>query len=775
MARGRKRGRRKSRRKVVRHRSSPWLRLILLLCLLLAGYVVYLDLQVRQQFDGKRWSLPARVYARPLDLYVGRELTADQFQTELRALYYRPVKTATQPGRFAKNRDEFHVITRPFTFWDGQQNSASVRVRFSGNKVSALADAATGRPASLVRLDPVLVGSFYPAHNEDRVLLKLDDVPVSLTDALIAIEDRGFYKHHGVAPLAILRALWANVRARGVVQGGSTLTQQLVKNFFLSSERTLTRKLNEAIMALLLEWHYEKDEILEAYLNEVYLGQDGKRAVHGFGLASHFYFEKPLAELNIEQYALLVGLVKGPSYYNPRRHPERARVRRDLVLDVMADLGLVERDEAARAKNKPLEVSKQWRKAINTFQAFLDLVRRQLQRDYRDEDITSEGLTIFTTLDPQLQWQLEQTLASGLQVLGKGRGTEGGKLEGAAVVTSVQGGEVLALAGGRDPKFAGFNRALDAHRQVGSLLKPAVYLTALEQPQRYTLATQLDDSPLTFTARNGTVWKPGNYDKMSHGKVPLYQALAHSYNISTARLGLDLGIDSIVTTLRRLGVEQRLNPYPSLVLGAVEMSPLQVAGLYQTFASGGFLTPLRAINAVLAADKTPLQRYSLSVRAVVEPAPVYLVNTALRYVVREGTGRSLYQVLPEDWDIAGKTGTTDDLRDSWFAGFSGDHLGVVWIGRDDNASTGLTGSTGALRIWRDLFRHFGNPGMNQPVAENIEYHDIDPATGLLADAGCEDAVQLPFIVGSAPYENAPCARGAQVLPNPVDWFKELFQ
>ncbi|MGD8876094.1 MAG: penicillin-binding protein 1B, partial [Gammaproteobacteria bacterium] len=649
MARGRKRGRRKSRRKVARRR-SPWLRLVLLLCLLLAGYVVYLDLQVRQQFDGKRWSLPARVYARPLDLYVGRELSADQFQAELRALYYRPVRTATQPGRFSRNRNIFHVVTRPFTFWDGQQNSASLRVSFSGNRISALTDAGSGRPANLARLDPVLVGSFYPAHNEDRVLLKLADVPVSLTDALIAVEDRGFYRHHGVAPLAILRALWANVRAGGVVQGGSTLTQQLVKNFFLSSERSLTRKINEAIMALLLEWHYEKDEILEAYLNEVYLGQDGNRAIHGFGLASHFYFEKPLAELNVEQYALLVGLVKGPSYYNPRRHPERARARRNLVLDVMADLGLIEPEVATRARNMPLEVSSQGRKAINTFPAFLDLVRRQLQRDYRDEDITSEGLTIFTTLDPQLQWQLEQTLAAGLQNLEKGRGSQAGKLQGAAIVTSVQGGEVLALAGGRDPKFAGFNRALDAQRQVGSLLKPAVYLTALEQPQRYTLATLLDDSPLTYTARNGTVWKPGNYDRMSHGRVPLYQALAHSYNISTARLGLDLGIDSIAATLRRLGVEQRLNPYPSLVLGAVEMSPLQVAGLYQTFASGGFLTPLRAINAVLAADKTPLQRYSLSVRAVVEPAPAYLVNTAMRYVVREGTGRALYQVLPENWD-----------------------------------------------------------------------------------------------------------------------------
>jgi len=415
------------------------------------------------------------------------------------------------------------------------------------------------------------------------------------------------------------------------------------------------------------------------------------------------------------------------------------------------------------------------RKAINTFPAFLDLVRRQLQRDYRDEDITSEGLRIFTTLDPRVQWQLEQVLEKRLKALENGRKIKTGTLEAAAVVTSVQGGEVLALAGGRNPKFAGFNRALDAQRQVGSLLKPAVYLTALEQPQRYNLATLLDDSPLTYTARNGDKWEPGNYDRKNHGDVPLYQALAHSYNVSTARLGLALGIETIIKTLRRLGVEQHLNPYPSLVLGAVEMSPLQVTRLYQTFASGGFRTPLRAINAVLAADNTPLQRYPLSVQAAVDPAPNYLITTAMNLAVREGTGRGIYQVLPDSQEVAGKTGTTDDLRDSWFAGFTGDRLGVVWIGRDDNQSTGLTGSSGALHVWRDLFVHFSDSGLTQTAVENIEYQSVDPKTGLLADAGCPDAVQLPFIIGSAPVKNAPCARGKRSLPDPVDWFKELFQ
>jgi penicillin-binding protein 1B len=743
----------------------------------MAGYIVWLDYQVRHQFTGKRWSLPARVYARPLELYAGLELSAEQLLSELRALHYRPVINPQASGRFSRSGNDFHLLSRSFDFWDGQEAGRNLRVTFSGNRIARLSDGNSRQAVSLARLDPVLVGSFYPAHNEDRVLLQLDAVPVSLTDALIAIEDRGFYSHHGVAPLAIVRALLANLRAGGVVQGGSTLTQQLVKNFFLSSERSLVRKFNEAIMALLLEWHYNKDEILEAYLNEVYLGQDGNRAIHGFGLGSYFYFERPLTELSVEQYALLVGLVKGPSYYNPRRHPERALARRNLVLDVMAELELITPEEAARAKSRKLGVSPFKRKAINTFPAFLDLVRRQLQRDYQDEDITSEGLRIFTTLDPRVQWQLEQVLEKRLKGLESARKIKAGTLEAAAVVTSVQGGEVLALAGGRNPKIAGFNRALDAQRQVGSLLKPAVYLTALEQPQRYTLATLLDDSPLTYTARNGDKWEPRNYDRKSHGDVPLYQALAHSYNVSTARLGLALGIEPIIKKLRRLGVDQHLNPYPSLVLGAVEMSPLQVTRLYQTFASGGFRTPLRAINAVLAADDTPLQRYPLSVHAAVDPAPNYLITTAMRHAVREGTGRGIYQVLPGSQDIAGKTGTTDDLRDSWFAGFTGDRLGIVWIGRDDNQSTGLTGSNGALRVWRDLFVHFGNPVPIQTAVENIEYRWIDSETGLLADADCPDAVQLPFSTGSAPVKHAPCIKGKRpspASPGPVDWFKELF-
>ncbi|MGB5305866.1 MAG: penicillin-binding protein 1B [Gammaproteobacteria bacterium] len=770
MPKRRTRRRKKSRRKTL-FRRSVWIPLFTLLALVITGYVVFLDYQVRHQFTGKRWSLPARVYARPLELYAGQQLTADQFVTELTALGYRSVRSPRQQGEFSRNRNVFHLITRPFIFWDGTEDKHNVRVTFSGNGITRLADGVSGKTASIVRLDPVLVGSFYPSHNEDRVLLKLEEVPPALINTLIAIEDRGFYQHHGIAPLAILRALWANVRARGVVQGGSTLTQQLVKNFFLTSERSLARKINEAIMALLLEWHYDKDEILEAYLNEVYLAQDGSRAIHGFGLASYFYFERPLVELDVEQYALLVGLVKGPSYYNPYRHAERARARRNLVLDVMTGLEMLEPQAAARARAAQLGIGHQERKAINPFPAFLNLVRRQLARDYREEDITSEGLIIYTTLDPRIQWQLEAVLDARLKKLESSHGMAPGTLEGAAVITSVPGGEVLALAGGRNPHFAGFNRALDARRHVGSLLKPAVYLTALEQPDRYTLATLLDDSALTFTARNGDTWTPANYDKVSHGEVPLYQALAQSYNIATARLGLALGIKRVVSTLHRLGIEQQLNPYPSLVLGAVDLSPLEVTGMYQTFASGGFRTPYRAINAVLSVEKSPLNRYPLKLESAVDPVSNYLLTTALRHAVRAGTGRAIYEVLPPGEDVAGKTGTTDDLRDSWFAGFTGDRLGVVWVGRDDNKPTGLTGGTGALRVWRDLFAQFQNPEWVQPALEGIDYQWIDPHTGLLTDAACPDAVQLPFRAGTAPTDISQCGS----RPGAVDWFKELFQ
>ena len=748
-----RRSTRKRRKSRARRGGFPWFKILFSLLVVVLAYVAFLDFQVYRQFEGKRWSLPARVYARPLELYAGLRLTPAQFAAELRALGYRQVSVARRPGEVSRNARRFQLISRPFRFWDGQEASQTLRVSFSATHLDSLQNDRNGKALALARLDPLEIGSIHTTRQEDRVLLRLDEVPDTLVQALIAVEDRRFYQHWGVSPRSVARAFWVNVQSGRVVQGGSTLTQQLVKNFFLSNQRSLWRKINEALMSLLLERRYSKNEILEAYLNEIYLAQDGQRAIHGFGLGSRFLFQRPVDELSTAQIALLVGMVKGPSYYDPRRHPERARERRNLVLSIMYEQGIIDRAAYQKSRNEGLGLVRAVAGTSKSFPAFLDLVRRQLRRDYEDVDLVSEGLRIFTTLDPQIQWALQQSLDQRTRPLLK----KHPGLQGAGLVTDSANGEVLALAGGRQPGFAGFNRVLDGKRHVGSLIKPAVYLTALEQPARYNLATLIDDSALEYE-QSGNLWTPRNYDREFHGEVMLYQALANSYNVATARLGLELGLDEVVRTLRRLSVDEPLNPYPSLFLGATDLSPLDVTRLYLNFASGGYQVPLRSIRAVLDADGVPLQRYPLKVERVIEPAPAFLINRALQMVVETGTGRSLNRRFAPGLGLAGKTGTTNELRDSWYAGYDGAKLGVIWMGRDDNQPMGLTGASGAMQVWADLFAAAGAVALQPPEPEGVVWHGVDPVSAGLADSGCDNTVQLPFIeTGSMP-EAAPCAR-----------------
>lgn len=746
---------------------------LLSLALLLSGFVLYLDLTVRAQFEGKRWALPARVYARPLELYPSMALRPEQLMTELAMLGYRQANDPRDPGSYQTQHDEITIATRPFVFWDGAQSPMLLRLDFDGNRLRTLTDQRTDKPVTLVRLDPLLIGGIYPAHNEDRVLVKLGEVPPDLVNGLIAVEDRKFYSHHGIDPRGIARALVTTLRGAGV-QGGSTLTQQLVKNFYLTPERTLRRKFTEMIMALLLEMHYSKEEILEAYANEIYLGQDGNRAIHGFGLASHFYFDQPLSQLSLAQSALLVGLVKGPSYYDPRHQPARALARRNLVLQEMQQQQFITQQQYVAARAAPLGVVDQAPGGTSIYPAFVELVHRQLQRDYREADLRSEGLMIFTTLDPLVQFAAERALTTRLPQLEKARRIPPKALEGAVVVTSVQNGEVQALVGGRDTRYEGFNRALDAERSIGSLIKPVIYLTALERPDSYTLATMLDDSPLVWRQRGTSDWEPRNYDKVSHGLVPLRIALANSYNISSARLGLSLGVRKVMDNAHRLGIERDLPDYASSLLGADGLAPIEVAQMYETFASGGFRVPLRAIREVLTADGQPLQRYSLSVEQVIEPGPAYLVTSALQGVVREGTADGLNRYLSPDLHVAGKTGTTNDLRDSWFAGYTGDRLAVVWLGRDDNQPINMTGASGALTVWGDMMARLDPQPLVPPPPDSIEMVAVDSATGLRADENCQGTVTLPFIRGSAPVETAPCATRSPIK-SVKSWFKGLFE
>ncbi|MEH6469059.1 MAG: penicillin-binding protein 1B [Porticoccus sp.] len=767
----RTKGRKKRQGKRKGNSRWHWLtRLFLLLAVVGLLFLLVLDAVVYQKFTGKKWSLPSHVYSRTLELYQGLPLSREQLRWELDSLGYKQVTAAKAPGQYSVSSRRVEIFSRGFEFWEGSEPARLMTVTFAGNRVSGLVDA-NRVEMPLARLEPMIIGGIYPAHKEDRELVQLEELPPALVEALVAVEDQSFYRHHGVSFRGISRAFVANVKQGRMAQGGSTLTQQLVKNFYLDQQRTLSRKALEAIMAVLLEIHFSKDEILETYFNEVYLGQAGERAIHGFGLASRHYFQRPVEELELHQIALLAGLVKGASYYNPWRHADRAQQRRNLVLDVMASQGVISTDQAVTAKKKPLGVvpsrpgGGRWQ-----YPAYLDLVKRQLREDYQASDLETEGLRVFTNFDPQVQRKLERRMVSRIENLESGYRIAAGNLQGAAVVVRVGAGEVLAIAGGRQPGYAGFNRALNAQRPMGSTIKPAVYMTALEQPSLYTLSSQIDDIPISVESENGEVWQPRNFERESHGQIPLYEGLGHSYNQATAKLGMDVGLPAIISTVRRLGYQGSIRELPSLMLGAVEMSPLDVAQLYHTIAANGFYSPLRAINSVFTAENVPLKRYPFVAEQRFDPTVMHLIHYALQVVLREGTGKSAYKRLPQDLVLAGKTGTTNDQRDSWFAGFSGNYLSVVWMGRDDNGKTPLTGGTGALQLWTDVMSELDNRSLvfNQP--EGVSYHWVETDTGLLGRKGCAGSRYLPFIDGSEPVDKGRCV--PEPLDNVVDWLKD---
>lgn len=765
----------KTAKKTTRKTGFHWFRNLFLLAFagfafVLLSYLSYLDYNVSSQFEGKRWAIPARVYANPVELYAGHAMTQAKFEELLQLLHYRKDARLSAEGTYFKDGPQISVKTRDFTFWDERQPSRPMQVNFTNAGIASITDLAEDKSIDIIRMDPVQIGSFYPTIKEDRVLIKLSDAPKALIDGLLASEDRDFYQHFGISMRGIARAMWANLRAGGMVQGGSTITQQLAKNFYLSSERSLSRKIKEALMSLILEFRYSKDEILEAYLNEIYLGQNGANAVHGFGLASEFYFGNPLKDLPLEQVASLVALVRGPSEYDPRRYPERALQRRNLVLDEMVHEGYLTEAEALAAKAKPLNVIPKSQRPANRYPGFLELVKRRLKDEYREEDFTSDGLIIFTTLDTQIQDATEETVAAKLSQLEKL--PKANNLESAVIVTRRDSGEIVALVSGRENSAGGFNRALDAVRPIGSLIKPVVYLTALEYPDKYTITTGINDTSITVRGQNGTDWIPKNYDHKEHGRVPLHTALAKSYNLATVRVGMDIGIARTAKTLKDMGVTKEVDLFPSLLLGASSLTPMEVTQMYQTLAGDGFLTPLKAIRAVIAANGEHLQSYPFNVRQAVDPGATYIVNTILQEVMHEGTGSSAYSVFPKDYGLVGKTGTTNDAKDSWFAGYTGDYLSVVWVGRDDNKPIGLTGATGALPVWVSLMQKISTQPVNLTPPDNIKMAWVDRNTGLLAKHNCGNAREYPYIAGSEPTTYSSC--GEPVIEEDKSWFNDFF-
>lgn len=741
-------------------RAPVWLTLGVLLGFAVP-WVAWLDREVRQSFAALEHREPTRVFARALHFAPGLPLSTGALQLELSAARYSREPNAPRPGTFDRDGDRFLVFRRGFADSEGEKPAQRFGVRIRENRIADLRDA-EGRPLAQTWLDPARIATLYAGRAEERRPVDLAAVPELLLTALQAVEDREFKHHRGIDPLGILRAAMANLRAGRLSQGGSTLTQQLVRHLYLDRQKSWMRKANEAVMAILIEARFDKRDVLQAYVNEVYLGQHGAQAIHGFGAASEFWFGRDLDALNSHEIALLVGMIRGPSHYDPRRFPERAKARRDRVLVQMAETGLISPAELGRARAAGLGLHERAGLPRNRHPAFLELVQLQLARDFPRDALRGAGLSVHTTLAPSAQAQAEAALSGALADLdGDGKA----QLQGALVVTDADSGEVLALVGDRRPDQHGFNRALDARRPVGSLIKPFVYLLALAEPTRYSLATPLDDGPLTLRLPNGQSWSPTNADRQHHGMVPLIEALSRSHNVASVRLGLEVGPRRVLDLLRLLAPGLEAEPHPSLLLGAADLSPLQVAQTYQYLAAGGRPLPLRAVRAVTDSEDRPLSRYSSQPGSSRHASAVPLVSFALQEAALTGTARALAREGLLALRPAGKTGTSNDQRDSWFAGYTGSHLAVAWVGRDDNQPTGLMGGTGALRVWSRLFLELPGLPLFAERSGALEWSWVSRDGQRRSRPDCPGARELPFLAGHLPSgeERCPLSRIGHLL------------
>ncbi len=738
------------------------LAVFLIVCFSLWLYSI--ELTERYKLDdealgGALWELPSRVYARPLELYIGKPLSLKKLKTELNYLEYSEDAAVSGPSTYYIKDNQVFIYKKAFGFWDAKEPEQLIRITLNEGKISQIIDVKTLEQVTITRIEPLLIGSIYPKHGQDRLLISLDNTPEILVDTIIATEDRRFYSHPGIDPKGLARAVFQAIKHGKVRQGASTLTQQFVKNHYLSNERTLSRKIKEALMSLVLEKNYTKAQILEGYLNEIFLGQDGKRAIHGFGLASEHYFGKPLGQLGVHQIASLVALVREPSKANPFKHPKFALERRALILDVMVKRNLISATDAELAKALPLDtLPAAARKDKNRYFSFLQFVVQRIKKEY-DQERLAAGLNIFTTLDPIIQDEVQRSVSSALPVLERRRGLRSNFLQAASVLVNTSTAEIVAIVGDRKAGRHGFNRAYQAKRQPGSLLKPVLYLSALEYPKRYNLATIIDDSPLVHKIAGGKVWKPKNYSRRNKGQVPMIDALVKSYNIPTARIVLDIGVGDFVGRLEDLGARKGLPHYPSLSLGAVDMSPIEVAQIYESLANGGYRMPLRVIRSVTDAWDNPVSRYPMESIKVISDEPYYLIIKAMQEIVKRGTAHRLKEKIPENLHIAGKTGTTDNYRDSWFAGFSGNYLNVVWVGNDANKRTGLSGSNGAMRVWMDIMKDLPQKPLDVAIPRNVYEYPIDMTNGQILGESCRGIHRsevLPFIAGSEPKRSSKC-------------------
>ena len=665
-------------------------------------YGGYLDWQIRSKMDGQIWRLPAEVYSRIESVKISDNLAFDEVIQILLDNEYRQTTMVAAPGDFKLEDDTIVVLRRAFPFPDKPEPQRVLRLRFADNKLNRIEDLVALKAIDEFRLAPKLI-AMLESDNEDRLAIPLQNYPRLLIDALILTEDRRFYDHHGINPVGIIRALITNIRAGQTVQGGSTLTQQLVKNLFLSSERTITRKANEALMSLVLDWRYDKNRILETYLNEIYLGQNGDTQIHGFELASQFYFGRSIREISLDQIALLVGMVKGPSLYNPWRNPQNALERRNVVLKLMLEHKMIGDELYQLLSQRPLGVQQKGQ-ISRKYPSFIQTLQADLRRELGEHKISSLlGARIFTTMDLKQQAQAENAVVNTVSQLQLK--TKNPYLEGAMIVADYRVGEIRAVVGGLQTQYAGFNRALMAKRQIGSLVKPSIYLTALSNPEQFRLNTPINNQPITINVKGSPPWQPRNYDKKYSGSVMLMDALARSLNIPTVNIGMKVGLSKVIDTQKAMGWDNvEIPKVPAMLLGAYTISPYDVTKLYQTIANQGGRIELTTVDTIADRQGNIIYQHDKTAKQVVPQEAAFQTLFAMQQTVERGTARSLQNDYA-DLRLAGKTGTTNDARDTWFVGIDGKNISTVWLGRDDNGETKLTGASGALQIYKDYLSH----------------------------------------------------------------------
>lgn len=741
------------------------------------GFAIFLHVKrlektVEHKFTSvsRRWNIPSRVFSDAEYLYPGIDWERRGLTKRLERLGYRQVEAIHGPGDFSQHPGQIDIYLHDFAYPLEKFSGFPIRLEVSPHQLNRIIDLDSGEELPLVKLEPEEMATIFDEKMEDRTLVTLKDCPRYFLEAVIVIEDERFFKHHGVDPIAILRASVADLLALKIVQGGSTLTQQLVKNFFLSAQKSFRRKFNEALMALVLERKHTKAEILEAYLNEIYLGQNGPASVTGVAEAAKHYFAKEIHQISLAEAAFLAGMIRNPSEYSPLRNKPKAIQRRNLVLKKMLETKIIDPEQYALAVTEDL-ITPQPKPRPVFARYFIDFLKAQLVDFYPDEVLETEGLRIFTTLDMKMQFAAKEALLEGLVDLERRFGHlfpeeyRQGKLEGCLIALSPQNGYVRAMVGGRDYATSQFNRCTQAMRQPGSTFKPFVYLTALDPTRSenpFTLASILEDQPFVLETPEGP-WSPQNYDKQEHGMVSLREALEHSYNIASARLGLGAGLENVVHTAHDAGIASPLSPFPAIALGVFELTPLELAQAYAVFPNMGLTTQALSIINVMTPASEVLEKKTLKIKRVFNPAPIALVNSLMQGVIDRGTGASA-RSLGFYGKAAGKTGTTSNFRDAWFVGFTPDLLTLVWIGFDDNTSIEMSGARAALPIWTTFMKQVvGDNTKEFAFPQEIVQVTIDPETGQLATKQCPQSRKEYFIRGTEPSEPCPHRKG-KILP-----------